>query len=362
MRRNQFKPKTSSASNTIDNYLNKTSNTRARGYDTSRGISPTRSRNSRTTSPRFNRDRRVTEQVNSQRSVGHKKEKDSFDGFKDELRKLTGAVTKLIGIDTRVERTEAAVNGISVKMNQLDQQFLNCKMDIEGLQIDDDSDARISVIDYINGLGINVLSSELLDAYTWTRKRHNGSYLVVRAIFSHEVVKVRIMREKILKDRESEAAPQVYFNHVLTRTNNQIFHRGRHLKKQGVIKDIKFHSGRLFVFPIDSTDKILIQSMSDLESLSEFVQDDADMSFESTNSQIPIGEVQQPNHGQQLNHGHQSSGKSGKKGGVKAAKVTKQDKKPLNQRNKPLTSGKGVPKNQHDKNERSRSGSVESSQ
>lgn len=155
-----------------------------------------------------------------------------------------------------------AIKEASVKLNFHEQRNLNSMMDIDGLLFDERKKFKDSVIDYINSLGIEIASSEIIDVFVYTKRQRNNERKILRVTFVHEFIKRRVMRDKIRQHKDTSTT--VYFSHVLTQSNLAMLMEGKKLKKENRISNIKLLNDRLFVFPLCNGSKIPVASMDDL--------------------------------------------------------------------------------------------------
>lgn len=187
----------------------------------------------------------------------------SFEEMKSEFRILVGTINDALPtLVKRLDLLERASYDFSTMFNNLEQKFLNAKMDIHGLETKNGIDVRVTVFEYIESLGIAISRHELLDAYEFTWKRQHKEQRVIRVTFAHERVKSRIIREKIQRSKREETI--IFFNDVLTSTNRKILMEGKRLQKETAIRDIKFLHGNIFVFRDATWNKILVKSVTEL--------------------------------------------------------------------------------------------------
>lgn len=185
--------------------------------------------------------------------------------IRDGLKRLTEVVTKFIGIPERVNEIDEVLTEVISRIYSLNQQMLNAKMDITGLSTNGSKDIRLCVLNYFKDLKVEISPHEVLDAYEFTKKFKVGDKKIIRVIFSHETVKRRAILKKIQRDKGKK--PSVFFNDVLTRENEKLLIDGKKLKKKGLISDVKFMNGRLYAFPNDTRNKILVENANDLHAM-----------------------------------------------------------------------------------------------
>lgn len=202
---------------------------------------------------------------NNRQIPGGTQMKDKLDLVHSSLANLTTMVSEFVsihkGLDERVKTTENAMYQVSSQINLHDQRALNSKMRISGMTITNEANPIDDVMRLFATLNINVQSHEILKAYT-TRERHGENYVnAVVVIFLHEIIKDRIIMEKISKDN---VAPTVYFNHVMTKINAQIHKESRKLLKEKKLYKAGFMDGKIYVIPQPGDRKHWIGSFDEL--------------------------------------------------------------------------------------------------
>jgi hypothetical protein len=304
-RSDQFKHKTWRDS-PLTAFLNKRNNTRATDFASSRnleiGDSTLASQNT-TTQPQGRRNNQggnkniVTNKKSQQPNRSNAPNGSDFNSLQQSMNQMNGTLTGLSSLmtqfvsshkelNTRVEITEDAMASVSSKLNYHDQKEHNAKMRISGMQITNPENPLDDVKNLFTEYGIKFENVEILKAYTKEENHGEERRVAVIVIFLHELIKDRIMMEKINKDKGK--AVTVYFNHFFTRANGAMHAEARKLVKEKKIFKSGFRNGKVYVIPRENAPKIWISNFSDLNTVTERNQSNDDNLIEF-NSDIGNG-------------------------------------------------------------------------
>lgn len=261
-------------------------------------------------SSQFSQNNAQNETSNKKRRIVNKsKQNNSYEALSQDeklnllIRKIDGFTSKSNDHEDRIVSIENENIGRDVKLNDLEQKFLNNKMEIAGLPIPNDitndrSRWKKFALDYFASISISINSSDIYGVKLYNRKSKNGIAKIISITFSHEDIKNEIMRARRNK-------PPVFFAHVLTEANRRIISEAKKMIHQNIIqyvwtingnvfmRDMKgkksriFHINQLFESSTNQEDNQEYDNDEDYADANDNIRENSPMDIQHTTNSIP---------------------------------------------------------------------------
>lgn len=198
--------------------------------------------------------------------------KDFFNDKFDSLLQTTEANSKKIKkAELELSTHKRKFTEIDHRMNSIEQQKLNAKMEISGLLIPDECDnisLKSLVTSYLSDSNIEFHVLEIADVYSIRKRQKHKTTKCIIVEFLHQAIKNRVMREKMAIDKNKKKI-DVYFNHVLTTANYSMLMRAKEAVRDKLFNKAWSMSGDIFITKANETNKIKLYDHDHLTQLIE---------------------------------------------------------------------------------------------
>jgi hypothetical protein len=169
-------------------------------------------------------------------------------------------------------RYDKQFSDLNNRVNSIEQSALNARIEVSGLDFDLNGDRkclRDKFVDYAKNANLGVHTNDVMDVFAIRRPYNGGQRSFLIVIFSHEAIKNRVMRQKILSDKGKKTT--VYFSHVLTSQNRAIFMEARKLVKERKIFKTWTMGGNVYIVKEEGDYKMKMESIEQLAYAADYV-------------------------------------------------------------------------------------------
>jgi hypothetical protein len=200
------------------------------------------------------------------------------------IQNITTYDKRFVEVESDVAQNRTHLSSMHYRLNVLEQEKLNTKMEISGIDSADipHQQLKASLLEFLNSSGIAVQETEIVNVYRSVRKTHAGSVDLIIANFNSIETKKRVIKDKIARDKKF-GKPNVYFADVLTPTNRKLFMQARQLKKNGYITSAWTMGGNVFIAFEPEGRKIRV--VND-DHLNELISEESTCNRKNTNNVI----------------------------------------------------------------------------